>query len=112
MKLFNSIAAAAVIGGSFLIPAPSVASVTVFLNKGTVVLQNDGIPTYGVVQGCSTNMLTGSELGSNYELTRYPFKDKPFNYEAAEKLTSKLASHASNVLWNNPHRKSFMLSDC
>jgi len=109
MKLFNAIAAAAV--GTCCIGSqlPAEASIQVWLNKGIVVFKNDGIPTYGVVQGCTTNMVTGTELGKFYEYMRYPLKGKSFNHEKTEKLDDKGAKFASGVLWNNPHRNKWSI---
>ena len=112
MKLFNAIAAAAVVGTSFIAATPAEASVQVWLNKGTIVFKNDGIPTYGVAQGCTTNMLTGGkELGDDYEFVRYPVKGQGFNHEKTQQLTDEGAKFASRVIWNNPHRRNFSLCD-
>ena len=89
MNLFKTFAAtAAVITCCIGNPIPAKASIQVWLNKGTIVFKNDGIPTYGVAQGCSTNMLTGGkEIGDDYEFVRYSVKGQGFNYEKTQKLT-------------------------
>ena len=112
MKLFKTIAAtAAVITCCIGNPLPAESSVQVWLNKGTIVFKNDGIPTYGVGQGCTHNMLTGGELGDDYEYVRYPVKGQGFNYEKTQELTNEGAKFASRVIWNNPHRRHFSLCD-
>ena len=110
MKLINAIAAGAVIGTSFIATSPANASIQVWLNKGTIVYKNDGIPTYGVAQGCTANFISGgAQLGDEYEYVRYPIKGKGFNHERTQKLTDKGAKFASRVIWNNSYRSHFSI---
>ena len=113
VKLLNAIAAsAAVVACCIGSQLPAKASIQVWLNKGTIVFKNDGIPTFGAGQGCTHNMLTGGkELGDDYEYVIYPVKGQGFNYETTQKLNDDAAKFASKVIWNNPHRRNFSICD-
>ena len=54
VKLLNAIvaSAAAVVACCIGSQLPAKASIQVWLNKGTIVFKNDGIPTFGAGQGC------------------------------------------------------------
>ena len=54
MKLFNAIAAAAVIGTSLIGSTPASASIVVDLYRGTATMINDGNPYGYTVQGTKT----------------------------------------------------------
>ena len=100
MKLFTSIAAAAVIGTSFITSTPANAGVLIDIKKGIEYQVNDGNPRLAITDGNRATVFKSSKyeypLGNNFGETKTYTLSNSEKRTSASNLTKCNASHGGS----------------